>query len=47
VTCGDWDLLKMLPQEFRNQEWALNTMANGFKRWVNIKTLFYQITNLS
>ncbi|KAJ1928414.1 ERI1 exoribonuclease 3 [Tieghemiomyces parasiticus] len=37
VTCGDWDLRKMLPQQCRLAGLAV---PPGFRRWINVKRAF-------
>lgn len=37
VTCGDWDLLRMLPTQLKREAIKTN---NYFKKWINIKHSF-------
>lgn len=41
VTCGDWDLQTMLPNQC---DVTSATVPAGFKRWINIKHLFHRTT---
>lgn len=41
VTCGDWDLLKMLPSQCK---YFNITYANYFRKWINLKKSYCELT---
>jgi len=41
VTCGDWDLNKMMPQQCATSGMHI---PQGFRRWINIKQVFFKAT---
>lgn len=43
VTCGDWDLMKMLPNQCKLSNTPIPT---SMKSWINIKKSFHQATSL-
>jgi len=43
VTCGDWDLLRMLPSQLSHLDLPV---PDYFKSWINIKTVTQQTTSV-
>jgi len=43
VTCGDWDLLRMLPSQLSHLDLPV---PDYFKSWINIKTMFADATGV-
>jgi ERI1 exoribonuclease 3 len=44
VTCGDWDLKTMLPTQFKKYGKSLDDLPAVYKRWINVKHPFQQVT---
>ena len=42
ITCGDWDLLTMLPRQLHLSGL---TASRAFKRWINIKKVYTRFYN--
>lgn len=40
ITCGDWDICKMLPQQMRTSRPPFEFVQRPWRRWVNIKHVF-------
>lgn len=40
ITCGDWDLRTMLPNQLKALAVSPNKIPSCFKRWLNVKELF-------
>ncbi|MEZ4426296.1 MAG: 3'-5' exonuclease [Nannocystaceae bacterium] len=45
VTCGDWDLVTMLPAQCAAADIDITTLPAAYRRWINIKQLFAAVTN--
>jgi inhibitor of KinA sporulation pathway (predicted exonuclease) len=40
VTCGDWDLVSMLPRQCELAGVPVTTLPPSYRRWINIKQIF-------
>ncbi|MGE0791669.1 MAG: 3'-5' exonuclease [Sandaracinaceae bacterium] len=40
VTCGDWDLLRMLPRQLATSSIDPRTLPEDYRRWINVKEVF-------
>ncbi len=45
VTCGDWDMQRMFPAQFRVAEPEVKALRPIYTRWLNIKTMYCDVTN--
>ena len=45
VTCGDWDLQTMLPEQ-ANLVPEIGQLPECFRRWINIKDVFSEVTGI-
>ncbi len=46
VTCGDWDLYTMLPEQCRAAEPMIEYIRPIWTRWLNIKRMFAEVTHV-
>lgn len=44
VTCGDWDLRKMLPNQLKAYDLDKNFTHFAYSRWINLKKVFAETT---
>jgi ERI1 exoribonuclease 3 len=47
VTCGDWDLKRMLPNQLRASELKPGILDPLYRRWLNIKVLYAEVLGLN
>lgn len=47
VTCGDWDLVSMLPRQCQTAGVPVTRLPRAYRRWINIKRIFTETVRKS